>query len=108
MNGYGLDVWMLKRIQTDTKLSNEEMRRRNLALSRLEKEILIDVPIDGPCKHAVKVKATATHHRINRALPASLILKTQDSTGFPEWINKIHEADGRYKAVMMHFMSLEI
>lgn len=108
MNGYGLDVWMLKRIQTDTGLSNEEMRRRNLSLSMLEKEILIDVPIDGPCKHADRVKATTTHHRINRALPASLILKTQDSAGFSEWISEIHEADGRYKAVKMHFMGLEI
>lgn len=108
MNGYGLDFWMLKRIQADTGLPNEEIRRRNLALSVLEREILIDVPIDGPCKHADVVKATTTHHRVNRALPASLILKTQESTGFSEWISKIHEADGRYKAVKMHLMSLEI
>lgn len=99
---------MLNRIQKDTGFSNDEMRRRNLALSMLEKEMLIDVPIDGPCKHANKVKATTTHYRINRALPASLILNTQESGGFLEWISKIHEADGRYKAVKMHFMGLEI
>ena len=109
MNGFGLEFYTLKRIKKDKGLSDEEMRRRNLALSRLEKDILMDVPVDGPPKHADKVKATNWHHRTNRNVPASLILTAQDSDGFDEWMGHLRKGPaGRYQATMAYFVSLKI
>lgn len=108
MNGYGLDCWTLAGIQKDTGLPKEEMRRRNLALSKMEREILVDVPVDGPPKHADKVSATFWHHKANRGVPASLILQVQGSCGFSEWMGHLCRGEGRYAATKAYFAGLEV
>ena len=108
MNGYGLGFWTLERIQKETGISNGELRQRNLALAKVERDILMDVPADGPPKHSDKVRATEMHHRVNRAVPASLVIKVQDSSGFRHWIDDIGKGVGRYEAVKAHFIGLEI
>lgn len=108
MNGYGLEFWDLERIQEETEFSDDEMRRRNLALSTMEREILMDVPADGPPKYANKVKATNLHYGLNRGIPASLILQVQDSNGFGQWMKNIRNGLGRYRALKTHFVGLEI
>lgn len=108
MNGYGLNCWTLSRIQKDTGFSKEEMRLRNLALSRMEKEILMDVPVDGPPKHADRVTATFWHHKANRSVPASLILQAQGSDGFGDWIGNLCKGVGRFAAAKAYFVSLEV
>lgn len=108
MNGYGLEFWELERIQKETGFSDEEMRQRNLALSKAEKEILMDVPVDGPPKYADKVKATNLHYEVNRIVPASLILQVQDASGFREWMCNMCSGVGRYRALAAHFSGLQI
>lgn len=108
MNGYGVEFWDLERIQEQTGFSDDEMRRRNLALSKMEKEILIEVPVDGPPKYADKVKATNLHYEVNRSIPASLLIQTQESNGFAQWMDNIRKGVGRYRALSAHFIGLEI
>lgn len=108
MNGYGLEFWDLEYIQQETGFSDDEMRRRNLALSKMEKDILMEVPVDGPPKYADKVKATSLHYEVNRTVPASLIIKVQDSPGFDKWMRHICKGPGRYRVLKAHFVTLEI
>ncbi|SPO05624.1 uncharacterized protein DNG_08311 [Cephalotrichum gorgonifer] len=107
MNGYGLDFWILERIQRESGLSDEEMRRKNLLLSRVEREMLVSVPLDGPPQHADVVEAANAHRILNRLLPASLILKVQGASGFSKWLNSMSNEDARYNALANHFLALD-
>ena len=109
MNGYGLDFWSLERIQSETGLSNGEMKQRNLHLSKVEKEILAAVPLDGPLKCAKQKKAARLYYEFKRAVPASLILAWMGRVNnFDDWMEKIREGADTFQSLNTHFLSLEV
>lgn len=109
MNGYGLDFWTLERIQRESGLPNGEMKQRNLHLSKVEKEILAAVPLDGPMKYAKQVKAARLCREFKRAVPASLILAWMGCVNnFDDWMEKIREGADSFQSLKAHFLSLEV
>lgn len=109
MDEYGIGFHLLEKIQHERNVPDEEMRRRNLLLSKLDKRILDEVPLCGPAKDMDYTECAKLHRKLNRALPASLLLDMHQHPNFPEWIaNMDMRGEERYIALRTFFLDLNL